>query len=338
MAEGREIAANHMINNTNHFSFTYPNHPWFSSQWLFSLLAYLTHQSTGINGLIVLKIVVFLTIVYLLIATLRRHHAGYGLLTLLIALFVLAVQYRIMIRAHLSSILLFILFMFLIDRFRSGKPKALFWLPAITILWTNLHSGLIFGLILLALAALEEALLFLGKNRFNVWLLFRQRFFKQYLFAGLACFLATLINPQGLHYLVHTFSHLGVNEIIKITEYQEPWKLGWIMAGYYILATTVILLTFFRLIKTRILLPYDLITLVFLVLSIKYNRIVPYFAAVASLQITVSLSSLRKNTDPDTPIPAGAESRIALQNISLGILLILAPLFLFGNLPFLLYQ
>lgn len=44
-------------------------------------------------------------------------------LILLLLLFILSVHFRIMIRAHLFSILFFTLFLFLVDRYRTGKHR-----------------------------------------------------------------------------------------------------------------------------------------------------------------------------------------------------------------------
>ena len=123
IAEGREIATTHSLQNANRFSYTFPNQPWTSAQWLFSLTAYSIHQLTGVSGLILIKIAVFLFIILLLIKILQPRMPNQFVLILLLILFILSVYFRIMIRAHLFSILFFTLFLFLVDRYRTGKHR-----------------------------------------------------------------------------------------------------------------------------------------------------------------------------------------------------------------------
>ena len=44
LAEGREIVSSGVLQNTNKFSFTFPDHHWISAQWLFSLTAYILNN------------------------------------------------------------------------------------------------------------------------------------------------------------------------------------------------------------------------------------------------------------------------------------------------------
>lgn len=123
LAEGREITTSHSLQNVNRFSYTFPSQPWNSAQWLFSLSAYSIHQLTGVPGLILIKIAVFLFIILLLIKILQPRMPNQFVLILLLLLFILSVHFRIMIRAHLFSILFFTLFLFLVDRYRTGKHR-----------------------------------------------------------------------------------------------------------------------------------------------------------------------------------------------------------------------
>lgn len=335
MAEGREIATNHSLQNENRFSYTFPSQPWNSAQWLFSLSAYGIHQLTGVPGLILIKIAVFLFIILLLIKILQPIIPNQIVLILLSLLFILSVHFRIMIRAHLFSILFFTMFLFLVDRYRSGKHRYLYWLPLITLFWSNFHSGLVFGFGLLALAAVEDflAILFIKHRSFQQ--LFRKPLFRHYVLVTIACLITSFINPQGPYWLVHATTHLDIGGLIALVEYQPSWELLPTISPYFFLVIIYLTITVIRIIASRRFQPYDLVTLVFLYFSLRHNRIIPYFSAIAIVSCAYSLIHL-KNTAyiGFLKIDDGKSSKIQIIRLLLGLFLILSPLFLFGRLPF----
>lgn len=335
MAEGREITTSHSLQNENRFSYTFPSQPWTSAQWLFSLTAYGIYQLTGVPGLILIKIAVFLFILLLLIKILQPRMPNQFVLILLLLLFILSVHFRIMIRAHLFSILFFTMFLFLIDRYRTGKHRYLYWLPLITLFWSNSHSGLVFGFGLLALVALEDFLLFLNKKQHSFQQLLRKPLFRHYLLVALACLITGFINPQGPYWLVHATSHLDIGGLITLVEYQPSWELLPTTLPFYFLVITYLTITVIRIIATKRFQPYDLATLVFLYFSLWHNRIIPYFSAIAIVSCAYSLISLKNKTYFGfLKKEDGRSSKSQIISLLLGLFLILSPLFLFGRLPF----
>ena len=199
LAEGREIVSSGVLQNTNNFSFTFPGQHWISAQWLFSLTAYILNNLVGITGLVIVKIIIFLIIVFFLLRIIQSTGLPSYQIVLFLLLFILAIHFRIMIRAHLFSILYFSIFTFLIHRFRSGKRRALYWLLLVSLLWSNFHSGIIFGLGFLAISFLEDSCQFILKSNFSFRRLIRAQFFKDYFIFGFGCLLISFINPQGFY-------------------------------------------------------------------------------------------------------------------------------------------
>ncbi len=331
LAEGREIFNNWSLPDINQYAYTYPNHPWISTQWLFSLVAFIVYGWCGINGLILTKILVVLLLVSLLTRQINIKSGNYRINTFLMALFILAILFRVMLRAHLFSLLFFVIYLVLIERLKKGGLKTLLGIIPITILWVNFHSGVVYGIGLLTLVFIETIIFNLIKNSWKIKNLFKETAAGYLLSAIGLALLATLLNPRGIHYLVHTLSHLNINQLIAIMEYQPPWKLGWSMAPFYLLSILVLIFTVLRLKSKHGLRAYDLVTMVFLFFSFRYNRIIPYFASVAVLQIISNISLLY----PVTSNPVKENSRTAFYNLGLGSILILLPLLLIGKIPFL---
>ena len=48
-------------------------------------------------------------------------------------------------RPHLFTLLFTVIFYSILERVKDGKRRLLWWLPALTVLWTNLHGGFFVG-------------------------------------------------------------------------------------------------------------------------------------------------------------------------------------------------
>ncbi len=90
---------------------------------------------------------------------------------------------------------------------RAGRTRLLWTLPAITVLWTNLHGGFVAGIVIVGAYAGGELLRALaardgGERRA------RLRTSTGYLLAATGCAVASLVNPYGYHLHTHIFQYL----------------------------------------------------------------------------------------------------------------------------------
>ncbi len=105
-------------------------------------------------------------------------------------------------RPHLFTLLFIVIFLALLERAREGRTRMLLFLPPLTILWTNLHGGFIVGLSLIGCYAAGELALWLVEQDRGAAKAALLRS-KPYLFTGLACGAATLVNPYTYQLHVH---------------------------------------------------------------------------------------------------------------------------------------
>ncbi len=333
LAEGREIVSSGVLQNTNKFSFTFPDHHWISAQWLFSLTIYILNSLIGITGLVIVKIIIFLIIVFFLLRIIQSTGLPSYQIVLFLFLFILAIHFRIMVRAHLFSILYFSTFVFIIQQYRNGKKHVLFWLLLASLLWSNFHSGIIFGLGFLAISFLEDSSRLLLKSNFSFRRLVRAQFFKDYFIFGFGCLLISFINPQGFSWLIHAFTHLNVDNVIQLVEYQSAIQLFPTTLPFFVLIFVWLIFSTVRIIRSKQFLPYDLAALIFLYFALKHNRIVPYFSILAIISSANSIKSIKFGITVRST--QNLFTRHSLINLGLGLLLILSPLYFFGRLPFL---
>jgi hypothetical protein len=170
------------------FSYTRPGERWITHEWGFSLAAWGIWRAGGYPGLIAARVLLVLAI-GLLVG--RRMLAEAGTprslpwLAALLGLGLWAVAGELILRAALVSELLLALTLLFLTRYRqTGERRCLTALPAVFLLWGNLHSGVIFGLYILGLRALEALL--------------RRRPARPYLVALGASAAASLLNPNGI--------------------------------------------------------------------------------------------------------------------------------------------
>src|SRR3989338_815335 len=57
----------------NLFSYTYPDFPFFNSHWLFEVLVYLGQQTVGLQAILILKVIIFLTAVWLILKVIPKN-------------------------------------------------------------------------------------------------------------------------------------------------------------------------------------------------------------------------------------------------------------------------
>ncbi len=153
---GRHIKMGEIIWNTgsvaktNLFSYTNPDFPFINTHWLFGVVAYLAGQTTGLQALLVLKIIIILSSVWLTLKIIPKENR---LLLLPIGfIFLHVLRERIELRPEIFSFLFTSITLFILYQFLESKlKKTLFFLPLIQLIWINTHIYFFVGLVLQAI-------------------------------------------------------------------------------------------------------------------------------------------------------------------------------------------
>jgi hypothetical protein len=215
------------------FSFTVPGKEWFAHEWLTEALMWQVYRLGGLPGLS-LFFAGLVTAAYGLVYQAspgRPYVAGFVvLLAALASLFFWGV------RAQVVTMLLAAAFIFVLEGFRAGRfgRRALLALPALTVIWANLHSGYLLGVgLIAAYAAGEAAERLLARNKRGEGAAGDIRWLA--LVAG-ACLLAAALNPRGFALWVYPFLTLGSASMqAYIGEWQSPDfhdRLFWLFGPY----------------------------------------------------------------------------------------------------------
>ena len=192
LATGRYVAQTGHAPTIDLWSHTAYGQPWPFHEWLSSLLFYGLFLLGGVNGIILFKALALALAFFLGLQIMRLRSASPFAALLASALALLLLNHAFAERIQVISFVLFILSLYLLELFRSGRiNKWIFFLSTVGmfIVWANLHLGYVIGLGLYGLSLVDG--LFIGFTRKN-W---------GFLKWSTACFilalLATGLTPYG---------------------------------------------------------------------------------------------------------------------------------------------
>lgn len=210
---GRIIIENGLVPKTNFLTYTYPDFPFINHHWLSQVILYVFHSWVGLNGLIIIKMLLmtFSLGLAMLVIPVKRHQWILWLTSILSAVIL---AYRAHIRPELCSFIFIALLLLIFEQCRKGNIKKTRWLIIpIMLFWANAHIYFVFGIGMCFAFALENLLLKRDKSTFKneaIWFL--------------CVLLICIVNPNGISgflYPFMIFSNYGVN----ITENASPLRL-----------------------------------------------------------------------------------------------------------------
>ena len=208
---GEWIISNHQIPARDFFSFTKTGEPWYAWEWLSDVIFAWLNSHGGLATVVIASILLIAaTFTLLFRLTLRRANPIVAILVTMVATAASAVHW--LARPHLFSLLFMVLFYGALESVRAGRERflgipILAILPFATILWTNLHGGFFFGILLLiGYGAAEILTMVLAADRSHAASA-RVRA-RHYLLSAVACLAASLVNPYFYHLHVHVVQYV----------------------------------------------------------------------------------------------------------------------------------
>ncbi len=166
-----------------------PTHTWWDHEYGSGVVFYSFLKHFGPYSLIVLQtILIFLMFVVITqITKLRGCVKRYNLLFYILPLVALSANFGSPIRCHIFSFFFFSIFLYILELSRKDNYKLIYVLPLLTVLWNNLHGGVVSGIGLMVLYAVGAIL--------------DKKTFKHYLIVAALSFILLIINPWGWEYI-----------------------------------------------------------------------------------------------------------------------------------------
>jgi hypothetical protein len=220
---GELIRSTHSIPRVDPFSSIMQGKPWFAWEWLYDLVIGGFHGWAGLNGVVLFTAVVialtFALVFRMMIARGAQLPVAIGVL--LVALVASTIHF--LARPHVVSWLLVVVWFGLLERFEEdGNWRSLVWLPAIMLLWVNVHGGFLLGFALLGIYFASAVLGLWSAHSGPDKIAARDRT-RMLALVAVACGVITLANPYGYQLHLHIYRYLGDRFLMDhIDEFLSP--------------------------------------------------------------------------------------------------------------------
>ena len=213
MKMGQYIAQHHRVPLEDLFSYN-AAHPWVNPSWLADVALYAMHANAGTAGLVLTKAAMAAAAFAVLVATCRLYGLSpWGMVPLLLWA-ALAARVRFLCRPLIFSLPLLAAASHLLVRCRRApSSRAVFWLPALTVLWANLHASFPLSLALVGLAVVSAA----RAAGPRPW---RDPATRRLLAVGAACAAACFVSPFGWRQVWHA---LSLPQSGSLTQHPTEW-------------------------------------------------------------------------------------------------------------------
>jgi hypothetical protein len=203
------------------FSYTMAGHAWFAWEWLADVSMSMIHAARGLGG-VVGAAVLLLTITYGALFRVMIWRGTDPLTAFAVTLFAtLASMIHWLARPHLFSIPLMIAWCLLVERHRRTGTRWIYAVPALILLWANLHGSFVvtFAMLLIYAAGgwLESA------QRGEAWSRATRRTLGTYALVGVLSAIAAIATPYGVRLYGHLWRFASDEHLLAgIQDFRSP--------------------------------------------------------------------------------------------------------------------
>ena len=212
---GQIMLDTHHILTTDTFTFTVAGRPWLDQQWGAQILFAVVYRIGGWFGLAAVRALLAGMMVGAVFLACRARGVSPRTAALLaVAGYLVGIQLLSQLRPQEFAFVLFALSLWLIAS-RHRHPAWVWLVPAITVIWANLHGSFVLASLLLVFAWLED--------RSD-----RPELARRCLVAALVSFAVSAVNPSGVRiwtYVVDVIQHPVVRRLIG--EWSPPTVRSW---------------------------------------------------------------------------------------------------------------
>ncbi len=153
---GQLIVEQWRIPATDWYTYTNPDAPWVDLHWIFQVVASMIYSVGGSGGLVVAKCLVGVTAFLALVSIRKRNwNAAVGVLCWIIPAVIFSG--RFLVRPEVVSILLLAATLFVLHA-AEKRPRLLWLLPLIQVVWVNTQSLFILQWVVLAAYSVDAAI------------------------------------------------------------------------------------------------------------------------------------------------------------------------------------
>jgi tetratricopeptide (TPR) repeat protein len=141
LSGGRYFSQHFKIPESGFFSFIAESRQWSNYYWLFQVIVYYTHSIFGYYGLVILKAIFFILSISIIAFYLFKNETNPRKIIYFTAVFIcfciaLIPRYYAIMRPHMFSYLFIPAFIYMLEY----KPRFIFIMPVLAVIWANSHG------------------------------------------------------------------------------------------------------------------------------------------------------------------------------------------------------
>ena len=212
MKMGQYVLEHRGVPSEDLFSFT-SSRPWVNPAWLSGVVFYGLFALAGPGAVILLKAALVAAAIGLAARSARRAGAGPIAVGVAAVLALYTMRVRLVCRPHVFSICFLAAAAYVLREFTAGRARRLWVLPALCLLWANLHAGFfalfaLFPLYMIDVLRSEQAPSAKAKQ------------IRTLVACAVLCAAAALVNPFGVRTLIHPFTLTSSAQLAMTAEWQ----------------------------------------------------------------------------------------------------------------------
>jgi hypothetical protein len=280
--QGNWMLQHHAVLRTELFSHTSGGAPLVDLWWLSEIVMALAGNLLGWGGIVLVTSVVCATVVWLLHRQLLAEGNELLLSTVLTLLAAAVCATHWLARPHLATQLMVVVFACQLrwfERERTTARQLLVLLPLLMALWANLHGAFILGFVLIGIYLTGAVVNWVCASAEKRPALRHRATVLATL--GLACSLASLLNPNGWKLPVQVIRYTSSPLLMRSTEEFLPPNFHDLGTLPFMMMLVVILLMLL-IVRPRLKVTDGLLMIAWLALSLRMVRNAPVFALVVT--------------------------------------------------------
>ncbi len=239
----------------------------------------MVHRTFGLTGIVIFFSFLISLVYYLLFKIYRKNKHDIISVVFIVILIVTASMIHWLARPHIFSLLLMVIWYYLLDEYQYKHKNYLYFFPPMMLLWVNLHGGFLTGFILLGIYLFGNLLKLIYSKGVE-----RDDYKKKVRMLGvttIACLFVSLINPYGYNILLFPFNLVSNKFIMNhVLEFLSPnFHTIHVKPFEFMLYFIIVILVFSRLRMNIIELA---MIILFAHMALYSARYIPLFSIIAA--------------------------------------------------------
>lgn len=228
MEIGRYITENKVIPSSDVFGFVTSGREWIPFEWGWDVLSYSVYSFAGYSGVGIFRTIIILFSFFIFILIVKRAKVNLNLFFLIALLFLFGAQDRLISKPQIISYLFYALLIYIIidyKYFNRFSFKKIYFLPMIFLIWTNMHMGVLVGVIILVMLLVTEGIDLIKSKQLKLDSVLTSSN-KDFLKLTLICvvsILCLMLNPHSIKTFQYVGSHLNMKMMADVFEWRSPF-------------------------------------------------------------------------------------------------------------------